>query len=106
MYHCAKKGHYKSNCPKLRAADERVQNLNRDGGAAAITPAATAGVQNMCVEEAEDGHGLAQEQGVRGILNQDHVYIDTCATYASTPNPELLSNVKKEKRGLIGYTNA
>ncbi len=43
---------------------------------------------------------------MRGILNQDHVYIDTCASYASTPYPELLADVKKEKRGLIGHTNA
>ena len=53
----------------------------------------------MCVEEAEDGHRIAQEQGVQGILSQDHVYIDTCTTYASTPYPELLSNIKKEKSG-------
>ena len=58
------------------------------------------------MEEAEDGHGLAQEQGVRGILSEDHVYINTCATYASTKNPELHSNIKKEKRGLIGHTNS
>jgi len=105
-HHCAKKGHYKSNCPELRAADQGVQNLNQYRGTTATTPTAAAGVQNICVEEAEDGHRLAQEQGVRGILSEDHVYINTCATYASTPYPELLSNVKKEKRGLIGHTNA
>jgi len=96
-HYCAKKGHYKSNCPELRAADQGVQNLNQDRGTTATTPTAAAGVQNICVEEAEDGHGLAQEQGVRGILSEDIVYIDTCATYASTKNPELLSNVKKRR---------
>ena len=105
-HHCANKGHYKSNCLELRAADQGVQNLNQDRGTTGTTPTAVEGVQNMCVEEAEDSHGLAQEQGVRGILSEDHVYIDSCATYASTPYLELLSNVKKEKRGLIGHTNA
>jgi hypothetical protein len=83
-----------------------VQNLNQDSGVTATTPTAAAGVQNICVKEVEEGHGLAQEQGVRGILSEYHVYIDICVTYASTPYPKLLSNIKKEKRGLIGHTNA
>ena len=84
----------------------KVQNLNQDRGMTGTNPTAAEGVQNMCVEEAEDGHGLAQEQVVRGILSEDHAYVDTCATYASTPYPELISNIRKEKRGLIGHTNA
>ena len=35
-----------------------------------------------------------------------HTYIDTCASYSSTPYPELLSNLKKQARGLIGHSNA
>ncbi len=35
-----------------------------------------------------------------------HAYIDTCASYSSTPYPELLSNLKKQARGLIGHSNA
>jgi hypothetical protein len=34
------------------------------------------------------------------------VYINTCARYSSTPYPELLSNLKKQVHGLIGYSNA
>ncbi len=50
---------------------------------------------------AYDGYGLVQKQakGVQGILSPYHAYIDTCASYASTPYPELLSNLKKELRG-------
>jgi hypothetical protein len=103
-HHCGKKGHYKSSCPELRAAEQGVQNVSQGGEAVANAP--TAGVQNVCVEEAEVGLGLAQKQGVPSILSRDHVYIDTCATYASTPYPELLSDIKREKRGLIGHTNA
>jgi len=43
---------------------------------------------------------------VQGILSPYHAYIDTCASYSSTPYPELLSNVKKQARGLIGHSNA
>ena len=39
-HHCAKKGHYKSNCPNLRAAEQGVQNVNQGGGAAADASAA------------------------------------------------------------------
>ena len=35
-----------------------------------------------------------------------HVYIDTCTSYSSTPYLELLSNLKKQARGLIGHSNA
>jgi hypothetical protein len=57
---------------------------------------------------ADNGFGLVQKQakGVRGILSPYHAYIDTCASYASTPYPELLSNLKKKLCGLIGHSNA
>ena len=29
-----------------------------------------------------------------------------CTSYSSTPYPELLSNLKKQARGLIGHSNA
>ncbi len=45
-------------------------------------------------------------KGVRGILSPYHAFIDTCASYSSTPYPELLSNLKKQARGLIGHSNA
>jgi hypothetical protein len=45
-------------------------------------------------------------KGVQGILSPYHAYINTCASYSSTPYPELLSNLKKQARGLIGHSNA
>jgi len=95
-FHC-NGPHYKSECPELKLLDEGVQNLNIDD----------------CSEEhslfsADDGYGLVQKQakGVRGILSPYHAYIDTCASYSSTPYPELLSKLKKQARGLIGHSNA
>jgi hypothetical protein len=34
------------------------------------------------------------------------MYINTCASYASTPYAHLLTNMKKQARGLVGYSNA
>ena len=104
-YHCGKKGHYKSSCPELQI--EEVQNLN--------------------VEDCVEGHGLFSadeefemlqkedtskaavrqqgQKGIRGILSPHHVYIDTCATFASTPYPHLLTNLKKEEHALMGHSN-
>ncbi len=33
------------------------------------------------------------------------MYINTCATYASTPYPHFLKNLKKEERILMGHSN-
>jgi hypothetical protein len=89
--------HYKNECPKLRELDAGVQSFNI----------------NDCDEEhnlflANNGYGLVQKQakGVQGILSPYHAYINTCASYASTPYPELLLNLKKELRGLIGHSTA
>ncbi len=95
-YHCGGP-HYKNECPELKLPDSGVQNLNIDD----------------CDDEhnlfsADNGYGLVQKQakGVRGILSPYHAYIDTCASYSSTPYPELLLNLKKQARGLIGHSNA
>ena len=78
------------------------------------------GVQNFHVGDGEDAHalfsadeddglGLVQkneERGVRGILSKHHIYIDTCASYASTPYRDLLKNIESQKRGLVGHSNA
>jgi hypothetical protein len=45
------------------------------------------------------------ERGIHGILSPHHVYIDTCATFTSTPYPHLLTNLKKEERALMGQSN-
>ena len=56
---------------------------------------------------ANNGYGLVQKQAKRlqGILSPYHAYIDTCASYSSTPYPELLLNLKKQAHGLIGHSN-
>ncbi len=119
-WHCSKTGHYKSDCPELTGDDTEQ------------------GVQNLSIEECNEGHGLlmaqdeeecalAQESsvcrwangrpqlssgpfgnsgGVRDILSPDHLYIDMCATYASTPYAHLLENLKKQLWGLCGHTNS
>jgi hypothetical protein len=84
--------HFKKECPELKLLDTGIQNLNI----------------NNCSKEnnlfsTDDGYGLIQKQakGVRGILSPYHAYIDTCASYSSTPYLELLLNLKKQADGLI-----
>jgi hypothetical protein len=43
------------------------------------------------------------KRGIHGILLSRHVYINTCATFASTPYPHLLTNLKKEEHALMGH---
>ncbi len=45
------------------------------------------------------------KRGIHGILLPHHVYINTCATFASTPYPHLLTNLKKEEHALMGHSN-
>jgi hypothetical protein len=95
-WHCGGP-HFKYECPELKLLDMGVQNLN---------------IQNSSEEHnlfsADNGYGLIQKQakGVQGILSPYHAYIDTCASYSSTPYKELLSNLKKQAHGLIGHSNA
>ncbi len=42
---------------------------------------------------------------IHGILLPHHVYIDTCATFARTLYPHLLTNLKKEEHPLMGHSN-
>jgi hypothetical protein len=98
-----KKGQYKSGCPKLK-----LQEIN-------------VGVQNLNNSNCEKGHGLfsskkneglvivqdkeKEEKGVQGILSTHHLYIDMCASYASTPYCEHLGNIKVQECGLVGHSN-
>jgi hypothetical protein len=101
-WHCGKKGHYRSDCPELKIQEPNVgvQNLHIDD---------CAEEHALFSSEEDEGLAMAQksgERGVRGILSKHHVYIDTCASYASTPYPELLKNIDKQRRGLVGHSNA
>jgi hypothetical protein len=69
------------------------QTSSRPFGYLAMPPMSTAAVK------------LQGQKGLRGILLPHHVYIDTCASYASTPYPHLLKNLKKEERALVGHSN-
>ncbi len=46
-----------------------------------------------------------KEKGVQGILSKYHLYIDMCASYASTPYRENLGKVEVQERGLVGHSN-
>ena len=74
-------------------------------------------MQNLSTEECHEGHNLfltddgcilvqKGKTGVQGLLSPWHVFIDTCASYASMPNKSLLENVKLQERGLVGHSNA
>ncbi|KAL3810038.1 hypothetical protein ACHAXA_000207 [Cyclostephanos tholiformis] len=100
-WHCGKSGHIKSRCPELVEGSGVEQ-----------------GVQNLSIEECDEAHGLlsankeehnlvqGNEKGARGMLSPDHIYIDTCASYASMPYKEILTNLQKQLRGLCGHTNS
>ncbi len=103
FWHCGKKGHYRSDCPELQ-----VQEIN-------------IGVQNLNIGNCEESHGLflskkeeglaivqdkeKKEKGVQGILSKYHLYIDTCASYASTPYCKHLGNLEVQEPGLVGHSN-
>jgi hypothetical protein len=85
-WHCSKKGHYQSNCPKL--------NVN----------GVDDGIQSFTIKEFDDGHGLflankvdkcmvVQNKGTELIFLPDHLYIGTCASYPSMPYAHLLDNL-------------
>jgi len=118
-YHCGKKGHYRSDCPELQVPgmDDEVQNFSID----------SIDEEEHEIDEPEEGHGLSltndgcaliqspclgakyEEDGRKGcgaLLNKWHLFIDTCASYASTPYPEILENLRKQKVCLRGHTNS
>ncbi len=67
------------------------------------------GVQNLNISNCEEGHGLFSSKRDKGlaivqdkekeekeecILQELHLYIDTCASYVSTPYYEHLGNTE------------
>jgi hypothetical protein len=130
-WHCGKKGHYKTSCPELQI-DEGVQNLSIEDSVQEHSLFLTDDDYKMLLKE-ETGvrrwaNGRSQnssrpfgylatppmsttavkpqgQKGIHGILSPHHVYIDTCASYASTPYPHLLKNLKKEEPALVGHSN-
>ena len=114
-YHCGKKGNYHSDCPELQVPgmDNGMQNFSID----------LIDKEEHKIDEPGEGHGLSltndgcaliqspclgakyEEDGRRGcgaLLNKWHLFIDTCASYASTPYPEILKNLRKQKVCLRG----
>ncbi len=47
-----------------------------------------------------------EEKRVQGIPLKYHLYVDTCASYASTPYCEQLGNLEVQERSLVGHSNA
>ena len=100
-YHCGKKRHFKSDCPELQVAG--IQNFTINSTA-----------EDAEDEEIDEGHGLLlawdkgcaliqspchgarhEKDGRRGcgnLLNRWHLFIDTCASYPSTPYEDILEN--------------
>jgi hypothetical protein len=96
-WQCSKKGHYQSNCPKLK-----VEGTDD-------------GVRNFTIEEFNDGYSLfstnkedkcmfMKNKGAELIILLDHLYINTCASYPSMPYAHLLDNLMKHLRGFCSHT--
>jgi hypothetical protein len=91
-WHCSKAGHTKNKCPDLQV--EWVYK----------------GIDILNIEECNSVHTLFSTQvgcwkegcillqwkmkGLWGILHPSHLYMDTSASYASTPYCHLLDNMK------------
>jgi hypothetical protein len=102
-WHCGKTGHTWKKCPELQQQQLKI------------------GVDNLNIKDCDDAHALFSTEagcrkeectlvqrnakGVQAILPLDHLYIVTCASYSSTPSPEILSNIKTKHQGLIGHSN-
>ena len=110
-WHCGKPGHVMRRCPDL--AIEGVDNFNIDetDDAHALFSAEDEEYGKETDPDAElQECGFAQKgrskpTGVRGLLDPNHLYIDTCASYASTPYRSLLEDVHEVQRGLVGHSN-
>ena len=110
-WHCGKPGHQMRRCPDL--AVEGVDNFNidkaDDAHALFSAEGGEIGAETDTSSESQEcafaQRGRAKPTGVRGLLNPSHLYIDTCASYASTPYRSLLNDVHEVSRGLVGHSN-
>jgi hypothetical protein len=112
-WHCGKPGHVMRRCPDLAVEGVDIDNFHIDDAddahalfsADALEPSEVADTSEESQECVFVQRGKVKPTGVRGLLNPHHLYIDTCASYASTPYRKLLDNVRKVDRGLIGHSN-
>ena len=112
-WHCDQPGHQMRRCPDL--AVEGVDNFNIDetDDAHALFSAEDHDVDDKIDTSAESQEcafaqkGRSKPAGVRGLLDPNHLYIDTCASYgyASTSYRDLLKDVHEVRRGLVGHSN-
>lgn len=79
-------------------------NLNVDSGQGAGEEVRE-GFQELTIGLSMLQGGEEQQRGP-SILKKNHLYVDTCATYASTPYPEILTGISQQGSGLIGHGNA
>jgi len=106
-YHCQKKGHFRSDCPELQVAgvDDGVQNFAIDSVEEDVeiegTNEGCALIQSPCEGAKHERDG---RRGCGALLNKWHLFIDTCASYPSTPYEEILENLKKQRTALRGHT--
>jgi hypothetical protein len=108
-WHCGDAGHRKNECPKLKSIEEGTDNLNINEGAGGSGPGGLPpeqGVDNFNIDGFSMIQGGSNQRTGPSILKPNHLYVDTCASYASTPYPELFTGIKTEDRGLIGHGNA
>jgi hypothetical protein len=119
-WHCRKTGHYKSDCPELTGdgAEQGVHNFSIEEcneGHGLLTAqdeeecalAQESSVRRWANDRPQLSSGpFGNGGGVHGILSPYHLYIDMCATYASTPYAHLLENLKKQLQGLCDHTNS
>lgn len=103
-YHCKALDHTKSNCPELKALEHEIVQFNVEED----HPSPVEGVQNLNVHELS-GSGITMVQkkicGL-SVLKLNHLYMDSCTSYASTPFREVLDGVSKKDIGLLGHGNA
>jgi hypothetical protein len=108
-WHCSKKGHYNENkCPELQVLDVGMQNMHIDNWQ--LNMDLECNKAHSLVSSA-DGWMMVQNNkkgvhGLHGILSLFHVYMNMCASYVSTPYPQLLQHLMTQAQGLIGYSNA